>query len=145
MAAQTQMTNRDGSVSLDLLAPPGAQGSLAALYAKLSAESADRKITYKAIKADSFFVVAGEQGARKFYLRYAVAPPGAPDAGVLRGFEFAYPVAQASELDRVALAIANSFEPFPSSPRPPRRSPARRSNPARRRRRSRAPRRASRF
>jgi peptidoglycan hydrolase-like protein with peptidoglycan-binding domain len=115
MAAQTQMTNRDGSVSLDLLAPPGAQGSLAALYAKLSAETADRKITYKAIKADTFFVVAGEQGARKFYLRYAVAPAAAPDAGGLRGFEFAYPVAEASELDRVALAIANSFEPFLSS------------------------------
>src|SRR6202789_298313 len=39
MAVQTQMTNRDGSVSLDLLAPPGAQGSLAALFAKLSAEA----------------------------------------------------------------------------------------------------------
>jgi hypothetical protein len=114
MAAQTQMTSRDGSVSLDLLAPPGAQGSLAALYAKLSADTADRKITYKAIKADSFFVVAGEQGARKFYLRYGVAP----DARVLRGFEFAYPVAEAPELDRVALAIANSFDPFPSSAAP---------------------------
>jgi hypothetical protein len=116
MAAKTEMTNRDGSVSLDLLAPPGAQSSLAALYAKLSAETADRKITYKAIKADTFFVVAGEEGGRKFYLRYGVAPPAAPDAGALRGFEFAYPVAEASQLDRVALAIANSFDPFPSSP-----------------------------
>jgi peptidoglycan hydrolase-like protein with peptidoglycan-binding domain len=118
MGTQTQMTSRDGSVSLDLLAPPGARESLAALYAKLSAESGDRRISYKAIKADSFFVVAGEQGARKFYLRYAVAPRDAPDAGVLRGFEFAYPVAQAAELDRVALAIANSFEPFPSTSEP---------------------------
>jgi hypothetical protein len=118
MGAQTQLTNRDGSVSLDLLAPPGAQSSLAALYAKLSAESANRKVSYKAMKPDTFFVVAGEQGMRKFYLRYAVAPPGAPDAGVLRGFEFAYPIAQAAELDRVALAIANSFEPFPSTPEP---------------------------
>jgi peptidoglycan hydrolase-like protein with peptidoglycan-binding domain len=117
MGSQTQMTNRDGSVSLDLLAPPG-QGSLAALYGKLSAETPERKITYKAMKPDTFFVVAGEQGIRKFYLRYALAPPSAPDAGVMRGFEFAYPVAQASELDRVALAIANSFEPFPSSGAP---------------------------
>src|SRR5271170_1815531 len=118
MGAQTEMTNRDGSVSLDLLAPPGAQTSLAARYAKLSAESANRRVSYKAMKPDSFFVVAGEQGQRKFYLRYAVAPPGAPDAGVLRGFEFAYPIAEAAELDRVALAIANSFEPFPSAPEP---------------------------
>jgi hypothetical protein len=113
LGAQTQMTNRDGSVSLDLLAPRNAQRSLAALYAKLSAGSANRKVSYKAMKSDSFFVVAGEQGRRKFYLRYAVAPPGAPDAGGFRGFEFAYPIAKAAELDRVALAIANSFEPFP--------------------------------
>ncbi len=116
MGAQTQMTNRDGSVSLDLFAPRSAQTSLAARYAKLSAESANRKVTYKAMKPDSFFVVAGVQGQRKFYLRYAVAPAGAPDAGVLRGFEFAYPIAEAAELDRVALAITNSFEPFPSAP-----------------------------
>ena len=118
MGAQTEMTNRDGSVSLDLFAPRSAQTSLAARYAKLSAESANRRVSYKAMKPDSFFVVAGEQGQRKFYLRYAVAPPGAPDAGVLRGFEFAYPIAEAAELDRVALAIANSFEPFPSAPEP---------------------------
>src|SRR5271163_2509433 len=118
MGAQTEMTNRDGSVSLDLLAPRSAQTSLAARYAKLSAESANRRVSYKAMKPDSFFVVAGEQGQRKFYLRFAVAPPGAPDAGVLRGFEFAYPIAEAAELDRVALAIANSFEPFPSAPEP---------------------------
>jgi hypothetical protein len=51
MGSQTQMTNRDGSVSLDLLAPPGAQGSLAALYGKLSAETPERKITSKAMTA----------------------------------------------------------------------------------------------
>ena len=118
MRTQTQMTNRDGSVSLDLLAPAGAQTSLAALYAKLSAESVNRKVSYKAMKADSFFVVAGEQGQRKFYLQYAIKPPGAPDAGVMRGFEFTYPIAEAAELDRVAVAIANSFEPFPPAPEP---------------------------
>jgi peptidoglycan hydrolase-like protein with peptidoglycan-binding domain len=118
MSAQTQLTNHDGAVSLDLLAPPGPKVSLAGLYVKLSAEGPDRKVTYKAMKAENFFVVAGEQGSRKFYLRYAVAPASAPDAGVLRGFEFAYPVAQAAELDRVALAIANSFDPFPASPEP---------------------------
>ena len=118
MRTQTQMTNRDGSVSLDLLAPAGAQTSLAALYAKLSAELVNRKVSYKAMKADSFFVVAGEQGQRKFYLRYAIGPPGAPDAGVMRGFEFTYPIAEAAELDRVAVAIANSFEPFPPAPEP---------------------------
>ena len=36
----------------------------------------------------------------------------------MRGFEFAYPIAEAAELDRVAVAIANSFEPFPPAPEP---------------------------
>jgi peptidoglycan hydrolase-like protein with peptidoglycan-binding domain len=79
MSAQTQLTNHDGAVSLDLLAPPGPKVSLAGLYVKLSAEGPDRKVTYKAMKAENFFVVAGEQGSRKFYLRYAVAPASAPD------------------------------------------------------------------
>ena len=38
------------------------------------------------------------------------------DGPSLRGFTFSYPREQADELDKVALAIANSFEPFSSSP-----------------------------
>ena len=58
-AAQTEMKSRDGSVSLNLIAPAAAQEPLAALYARFSAEVAGRKISYKAMKADAFFVVAG--------------------------------------------------------------------------------------
>jgi len=117
-----RLTKADGSATLELLTPPVAESDLAALYAKVSADAPERKIAYKAIKPDVFFVVTGEEAARKaasgveqparnFYTRYA---KGGANQG-LRGFTFSYPAAQASEYDRIALAIANSFEPFPTS------------------------------
>jgi peptidoglycan hydrolase-like protein with peptidoglycan-binding domain len=85
---------------------------LAALYARLSAASPTRKIAYKAIKPDAFFVVSGQDGASKFYTRFDKNATASPP---LRGFTFAYPASQTATLDRVAIAIANSFEPFPES------------------------------
>ena len=83
---------------------------LGALYARLSAPSPTRKVIYKAIKPDAFFVVSGQDGATAFYTRFdknaAANPP-------LRGFNFAYPAAEAARLNRIAIAVANSFEPFP--------------------------------
>jgi hypothetical protein len=47
-----------------------------------------------------------------FYTRFdknaAANPP-------MRGFTFAYPAAQAALLSRIAIAVANSFEPFPEA------------------------------
>jgi peptidoglycan hydrolase-like protein with peptidoglycan-binding domain len=90
----------------------GADADLAALYARLSAPTPSRKIAYKTIKPDAFFVVSGQDGTSNFYARFdknaAASPP-------IRGFTFVYPTAQAAALDRVALAVANSFEPFPQS------------------------------
>ena len=87
-----------------------ADPDLSALYARLTAVTPARKIAYKAIKPDAFFVVSGQDGASNFYTRFdknaAAIPP-------IRGFTFAYPSSQAAQLDRVALAVANSFEPFP--------------------------------
>jgi len=108
---QTRWANRDGSLTLDLMAPTGA---LPDLYKWLVADAPRRKVTYKALKPDTFFVVAGEEGGRKFYLRYAQAPATAPEPGALRGFVFSYPAAQAGALDSIALAVANSFDPFPT-------------------------------
>jgi len=106
-----------GSVTLAFQYRTGADADLAALYAKLTADEKGRKISYKAMKADEFFVVAGELvGGRKFYIRFAKAPASWPDGPSLRGFTFAYPIDQAADFDKVALAVANSFEPFSSSP-----------------------------
>ena len=93
-----------------------ADADLSALYARLSAATPARKIAYKAIKPDAFFVVSGQDGASKFYTRFDKNATANPP---LRGFTFAYPASQAATLDRVAIAIANSFEPFPESAAPP--------------------------
>jgi hypothetical protein len=88
-----------------------ADTDLGALFARLSAPSPSRKVLYKAIKPDAFFVVSGLDRAAMFYTRFeknaAASPP-------LRGFTFAYPATQAARLNRIALAVANSFDPFPA-------------------------------
>jgi hypothetical protein len=85
---------------------------LGALYTRLSAAIPARKIAYKAIKPDAFFVVSGQDGPVKFYTRFDKNPNATPP---IRGFTFAYPALQTAYLDRVAIAVANSFEPFPES------------------------------
>jgi peptidoglycan hydrolase-like protein with peptidoglycan-binding domain len=89
-----------------------ADDDLGALYARLSAATSARKIAYKAIKPDAFFVVSGQDGPVKFYTRFDKNPAATPP---VRGFTFAYPASQTAYLDRIAIAIANSFEPFPES------------------------------
>jgi Putative peptidoglycan binding domain len=89
-----------------------ADADLGALYARLSATTPARKVAYKAIKPDAFFVVSGQDGPVKFYTRFDNNPNAIPP---IRGFTFAYPASQTAYLDRIAIAIANSFEPFPES------------------------------
>lgn len=109
------MKKADGSVTLAMQARIGEDADLVAQYAKRTAAASGRKVTYKAIKADQFFVVAGEEAGRKFYSRFAAAPADWPDGRSLRGFTFSYPISQAADLDKVALGIANTFEPFLAS------------------------------
>jgi peptidoglycan hydrolase-like protein with peptidoglycan-binding domain len=89
-----------------------ADADLGALYTRLSATTPARKIAYKAIKPDAFFVVSGQDGPFKFYTRFDKNPNASPP---IRGFTFAYPASQTAALDRIAIAIANSFEPFPGA------------------------------
>ena len=87
-----------------------ADPDLAALYARLSTETSTRKIAYKAMKPNAFFVVSGQEGSQKFYSRFEKNDGATPP---VRGFTFSYP-ASSRDLDRVALAVANSFEAFPA-------------------------------
>ncbi len=89
-----------------------ADPDLAALYARLSAATPSRKIAHKAIKPDVFFVVSGQDGAANFYTRFEKNAGATPP---IRGFTFTYPTAQAAQFDRIAIAIANSFEAFPDA------------------------------
>jgi hypothetical protein len=94
-----------------------ADPDLAALYARLTAATPNRKTSYKAIKPDAFFVVSGQDGSNKFYSRFeknaAANPP-------IRGFTFSYPAdaigAQGAKLAQLAVAVADSFNAFPAPP-----------------------------
>ena len=107
IGAPAKLIDAKGGVTLDFASD--ASGDLAALYARLSADSPTRKVAYKAMKPGAFFVVSGEDRGRKFYTRYNSSAAATPP---IRGFTFAYPATR-SDLDRVALGVANSFQPFP--------------------------------
>jgi hypothetical protein len=110
IGAPRKLLSARGGAKLDFSA--NADADLGALYARLSATTPARKIAYKAIKPDTFFVVSGQDGATKFYTRFDKNPTANPP---IRGFTFAYPASQTTTFDRIAIAIANSFEPFPES------------------------------
>ncbi len=108
-AGTASFLSKDGEVGLYL---KQTKGELAALYKALSADTATRKVAYKYLKPDAFFVTAGEEGEDKFYRRYAVS------GDLLRGFAFLYPKKRSKALDPVALSIANAFDPFPKTAAP---------------------------
>src|SRR5271170_1939838 len=108
IGAPALLLNARSGVRLEFAS--SADADLSALYARLTAVTPARKIAYKAIKPDAFFVVSGQDGALNFYTRFDKNAAAGPS---IRGFTFAYPSSQAARLDRAALAVANSFEPFP--------------------------------
>lgn len=97
----------DGAVSLQLSQLPPAQ-AFTDLFEQLKQDGPGRKVTYRLQRPD-WFVVSGEEGGRKFYTRLAQGPGG------VRGYTFRYPIDQAATLDRIMIAIANTFEPFPGT------------------------------
>lgn len=112
-AGGSRWQSADGKVTLDASAsPPG--DDLTATYERaitVNPNAPGRKITYKLLRPD-FFVVTGETPTGKFYRRLASGPQG------LRGFSIGYDKALAPSIDRLVIAIASSFEPFPSGALP---------------------------
>jgi hypothetical protein len=97
----------DGAITLQLTSMPPAQ-AFDELFERLRQDGPGRKVTYR-LKRPDWFVISGEEGGRRFYTRLAQGP------GAIRGYTFRYPVDQAASLDRIMIAIANSFEPFPGT------------------------------
>lgn len=86
--------------------------TLQALYDRsVAIQSPGRVVNYKVLRPD-FFVVAGDTAGGKFYIRYNSGPGG------LRGFSIGYDKAIAPQFDRLVVAIANSFTPFPGQTTP---------------------------
>ncbi|WP_336810754.1 serine protease [Bosea sp. MMO-172] len=99
----------DEKVTLDTSTTPPGGDDLAAIFEKAIAVSPNspRKITYKLLRPD-FFVVTGETPTGRFYRRLSAGPQG------LRGFSIGYDKALAPTVDKLVIAIAASFEPFPT-------------------------------
>lgn len=98
----------DGSAVLDTFAYAGADADLKAQFDKLSTDNSSRKITYKLLRPD-FFVVTGEAAGHTYYTRMAAGLAGGVPA--LRGFNFNYATPMKASMDRMTIAIANSFDP----------------------------------
>jgi peptidoglycan hydrolase-like protein with peptidoglycan-binding domain len=98
----------DGKVTLDTRTAPQ-DVSLQSLYDRnLAIQAAGRVVTYKILRP-TFLVIAGETASGKFYTRYDSGPLG------IRGFSMGYDKSVAAQVDRLVVAIANSFDPFGSS------------------------------
>lgn len=99
----------DQKVTLDTSTTPPGGEDLAAIFEKAITVSPNspRKITYKLLRPD-FFVVTGETPTGRFYRRLSAGPQG------LRGFSIGYDKALAPSVDKLVIAIAASFEPFPT-------------------------------
>lgn len=107
---RTRLSSSRTQTSLTLFAGGADDGDLPTWFARATDNTTPgRKVTYKLLRPD-FAVVTGDEGPRRFFTRVASGPDG------LRGFTFVYPVADAAAMDRVTIAIANSFAPFAGKP-----------------------------
>src|ERR1700722_8404126 len=68
IGAPLKLLNAHGGARIDFAA--NADADLGALYTRLSTATPTRKIAYKAIKPDAFFVVSGQDGPVKFFTRF---------------------------------------------------------------------------
>ena len=98
----------DDSIALETASVQEPGLDLPALFERLKADGPQRKVTYKILRPD-FLVVSGDVPGRAFYTRFGRGTEvGAP----LRGYTLTWATAQKAQYDPVAIAIANSFEPF---------------------------------
>lgn len=108
----TRWQSADEKITLDTRSYRPDEQQLPELYERIVGSNVrGRKITYKILRPE-FFVVQGETATGKFFIRSDAG------AGGVRGFSIGYDKALAPRLDKIVIAVANSFEPFPSATRP---------------------------
>lgn len=107
--AGTRWQSQDGRVTLETRAFPPEAATLDTLFERATAPMPERRVTYK-LKRPDFIVVTGETAQGRSYIRYAAGPAG------VRGFTLGYDSRLAQEVDRLVIAVANSFVPFPDAP-----------------------------
>ena len=97
----------DGAMTMETWLLREQEANLPALFDQLKDSSASRRVTYKVLRPE-FFVVTAETSNGDQYIRFARGlVDGVP---VLRGYSIIYP----KNLENVAMAVANGFDPFPA-------------------------------
>ena len=97
----------DGAMVMETWLLKEQEANLPALFDQLKDSNATRRVTYKVLRPD-FFVVTAELGGSDQYIRFARGvAEGVPE---LRGYSIVYP----KNLENVAMAVANGFDPFPA-------------------------------
>lgn len=103
----TAWTRKDGRLTVFTEAYKAGEADLGAMFEERKADQPGRKVTYSVLRP-GWFVVAGETQTHKFYARYASGASGV--VGYTYGYEKTVP-----DGDRMAVIIANSFDPFPGA------------------------------
>ncbi|MCJ2081454.1 peptidoglycan-binding protein [Methylobacterium sp. J-090] len=104
----TRWQSADGRITVEAKSFPPGETSLEAVFARITAPSPERRVTYKLQRPD-FLVVTAETATGKSYIRYAAGEMG------VRGLTLGYDKALSETFDRLVIAIANSFVPFPDA------------------------------
>ena len=104
----TRWQSADGRITVEAKSFPPGETSLEAVFARITAPSPERRVTYKLQRPD-FLVVTAETATGKSYIRYAAGETG------VRGLTLGYDKALAETFDRLVIATANSFVPFPDA------------------------------
>jgi serine protease Do len=90
----------DGSIEIESVSVPVAEQTYLELYERLSRAGDDRRIAYRTVKPD-FFVISGDTGGRKFYLRFLAGP------AATRGFSLVWDRSLSPDLDQTAVAMSS--------------------------------------
>src|SRR5215470_10164559 len=85
-------------------------GTLAAVFDQQRKQPANRQVDYSVLK-DSFFVISGMQGLKKFYVRGQIK--SGDKTGDVRGVAILYDQAMDGIMGPVVVAMSSAFTPFP--------------------------------
>jgi peptidoglycan hydrolase-like protein with peptidoglycan-binding domain len=102
----TRWSSGRGEVQIETFRVAESGTTLAAVFEQQKKEPANREVDYSVLR-EGFFVVAGLQGLKRFYVR-----AHAKDNEV-RGFSIMYDQAMQGIMDPVTVAMSSRFEPFP--------------------------------
>jgi len=113
----SKWTSPDGAVQIQLARRKEANPTAAALADHEKQDPPGRTVDYTAVKPD-FFVLSGQQGPKKFYIR------GTFKGDEVRVLTILYDQASANVVEPVVIAMSGAFTAFPaaSAVPPPRRS-----------------------